>query len=101
MKCACYRSRRCYPEADGVHSRGSHVDGITEPLPRARPAQIQAAACVGRCFQINTIGAIAVPRTVDGLHIVRNSLTTYIVILCLDCVRHLRRRTTAPTLRWC
>src|SRR5260370_1142986 len=83
MKCAGYRSWRCHPEADGVHSRGSHVDGITEPLPGTRPAQIEAASCVGRCFQINTIGAIAVPCTVDGVHIVGNSLTTYIVILCL------------------
>src|SRR5260370_1223454 len=97
MKCACYSSWRCHPEADGVHSRGSHVDGITEPLPRARPAQIQAAACVGRCFQINTIGAIAVPCTVDGVHIVGNSLTTYIVILCLDCARNRGRCTPERT----
>src|SRR5260370_119048 len=85
MKCACYRSWRCHSEADGVHSRGSHVDGITEPLPGAGPTQIEAAASIGSGLQVHTIWTIAVPCTVNGVHIVSCALSANVVVLCLDC----------------
>src|SRR5216684_5199908 len=99
MKCARYRSRRCHPEADGVHSRRSHVNGITEPLSATGPTQIEAAASIGSGLQVHTIWTIAVPCTVDGVHTVARALSAEVVILCLDCAWYRRRHSAEGSPR--
>jgi hypothetical protein len=51
----------CDAEGHLVSARCRRIYRIPEPLPARRPSEVISTARVGRAFQIDAIGAIAVP----------------------------------------
>ncbi len=84
MEAIGHTTGRGHAEADGVQPRHGHVDRITKPLSAAGPTQVDTAARVQRRFQINSVGAIAVIRTIDRKDVEANRLAAHVVVFCLD-----------------
>src|SRR5438034_8531054 len=72
-----------YTKGDRIHTCRGHVDGIAEPLSAAGPTQIAIAARIRCHFQIDAVRTIVISRSVDGIDVVANALTAYVIVLRL------------------
>ena len=89
-----------HPEGDAVGPGGGDVDGVLEPLPGRRPAQVVGAA--GRAgvlrvrggFQVDPVGPVAVGAAVGGADVVAHPLAAGVVVRRLHGAGHRRRGAT-------
>ena len=75
-----------HPEADGVRPGRGHLDGVLEPLPGARPADVVSGAGrtgvrrVGGGLEVDAVGAVAVGGAVGRGDVVGDALPAGVVV---------------------
>src|ERR1700685_566573 len=84
MQCVRYSVESGDAESDHISACGCHVDGVTEPLSTGRPTQIVAASRIGRTFQVDAIGAVAIPTPVDRSDVIGDALAACVVVFGLN-----------------
>ncbi len=85
------------PEAERVGARGGGVDGVVEPLPGRRPAEVVGAGAgvvrgVGGGLEVDPVGAVAVGAAVGRGDVVGDALPAGVVVGRVDGAWHRRRR---------
>ena len=88
--------RRGDPERDRVGAGGGDVDGVVEPLPGRRPADVVGAGAgvvlgVGGGLEVDPVGAVAVGGAVGGGDVVGDALAAGVVVGRVHGAGHRRR----------